>query len=62
MLPSGFVSVFKRSPGSHRHIRTSVTIGLVVLMVVLLSAFCPYRTGPAAAGGLERDAVPHSWR
>jgi hypothetical protein len=39
------VSVFKRLPQSHVHIRTPITVGLVVLLVVVLSAFCYYRVG-----------------
>jgi hypothetical protein len=37
------VSVFKREPATHMHIRTSIMIGVVVLLVVLLSAFCYHR-------------------
>jgi hypothetical protein len=37
------VSVFKRLPTSHMHIRTPVMLGVVVLLVVLLSAVCYYR-------------------
>jgi hypothetical protein len=39
------VSVFKRLPGSHMHIRTPITIGVILVLVVLLSAFCYYRVG-----------------
>jgi hypothetical protein len=39
------VSVFKRQPGTHMHIRTPITIGVVVLLVVFLSAFCYYHVG-----------------
>ena len=42
------MSVFKRLPRTHMHIRTSVMLGLVVLLVVLLSAFCYYRAGAPA--------------
>jgi len=44
----GTVSVFKRLPGTHMHIRTPVTLGLVVLLVIVLSAFCYY-------GGIAPD-------
>jgi hypothetical protein len=39
------VSVFKRLPQTHVHIRTPIMIGLVVLLVIVLSAFCYYRVG-----------------
>jgi hypothetical protein len=39
------MSVFKRQPGTHMHIRTPVTLGVVVLLVVVLSAFCYYHVG-----------------
>jgi hypothetical protein len=38
------VTVFKQSPSTHVHVRTPIMVGVVVLMVVLLSAFCYYRT------------------
>jgi hypothetical protein len=41
------VSVFKQSPRSHMHVRTPVTIGVIVLLVVLLSSFCYYRVSSA---------------
>jgi len=37
------VSVFKREPPTHMHIRTSITFGVVILLVVVLSAVCYYR-------------------
>ena len=37
------MSVFKRVTPTHVHIRTSVTVGLILLLVVLLSAVCYYR-------------------
>ena len=37
------VPVFKRVPGSHVHVRTPIMIGVILLLVVLLSAFCYYR-------------------
>ena len=37
------MSVFKRLPTSHMHVRTPVMLGLVGLLVVLLSAVCYYR-------------------
>jgi hypothetical protein len=39
------VSVFKRQPTTHMHVRTPVMIGVVGLLVVLLSAVCYYRVG-----------------
>ena len=39
------VAVFKHHSGDHVHVRTPVMIGVVVLLVVLLSAFCYYRVG-----------------
>jgi hypothetical protein len=39
------VSVFKRQPASHVHVRTAVMFGVIVLLVVLLSAVCHYRVG-----------------
>jgi hypothetical protein len=39
------VSVFKRQPASHMHVRTPVMIGIICLLVVLLSAVCYYRVG-----------------
>jgi hypothetical protein len=39
------VSVFKRLPGSHMHIRTPVMIGVIMLLIVLLSAVCYYEAG-----------------
>jgi hypothetical protein len=50
------VSVFKRLPNTHVHVRTSITIALIVLLVVLLSAFCYYRT---AAPGERRNVTFH---
>ncbi len=41
----GLVSVFKRQPASHVHIRVPVMIGVVGLLVVLLSSVCYYRVG-----------------
>src|SRR5262245_60899863 len=38
------VSVFKRLPGTHMHIRTPIMVGLIVLLFVVLSAFCYYHT------------------
>jgi hypothetical protein len=40
-----YVSVFKRLPGTHMHVRTSVMIGVILMLVVLLSAVCYYRVG-----------------
>jgi hypothetical protein len=37
------VSVFKREPASHVHVRTPIMIGVIGLLVVLLSAVCYYR-------------------
>jgi hypothetical protein len=37
------VSVFKRQPASHMHVRTPVMLGVIVLLVILLSAVCYYR-------------------
>ena len=37
------VPVFKRHSGEHVHIRAPIMVGLIVLLVVLLSAFCYYR-------------------
>jgi hypothetical protein len=39
------VSVFKHHSGDHIHVRTPVMLGVIVLLVVLLSAFCYYRVG-----------------
>ena len=39
------VSVFKRQPDTHMHIRTPVMIGVVVLLVIVLSTFCYYHIG-----------------
>jgi hypothetical protein len=41
------VSVFKRSPRTHMHVRTPIAAGVIVLLVVLLSAFCYYRVSSA---------------
>jgi hypothetical protein len=41
------VSVFKRLPGSHMHVRTSIMIGVILVLVVVLSGFCYYRVGGA---------------
>jgi hypothetical protein len=41
------VSVFKRQPASHMHVRAPIMIGMVVLFVVVLSAVCYYRVGTA---------------
>ena len=41
------VSVFKRVTPTHVHIRTSIMILVVGLLVVLLSAVCYYRVGAA---------------
>ena len=41
------VSVFKRGTPTHVHIRTSITVLIVGLLVVLLSAVCYYRVGAA---------------
>ena len=37
------VSVFKRQPTTHMHVRTPVMLGVVVLLVILLSAVCYYQ-------------------
>lgn len=38
-----YVSVFKRLPGSHMHVRTSITLGVILVLVIVLSAFCYYQ-------------------
>ena len=38
-----YVSVFKRLPGSHMHVRTPIMIGVILMLVILLSGFCYYR-------------------
>jgi hypothetical protein len=43
VVASAIVSVFKRLPSSHVHVRTPIMLGMIVLLVVLLSAFCYYR-------------------
>jgi hypothetical protein len=47
--PSGgsirYVSVFKRLPRSHMHVRTPIMIGVILMLVVVLSAFCYYQVG-----------------
>ena len=40
-----YVSVFKRLPGSHMHVKTSIMIGVILMLVVFLSGFCYYRVG-----------------
>lgn len=40
-----YVSVFKRLPGSHVHVRTPIMLGVILMFVVLLSGFCYYRVG-----------------
>jgi hypothetical protein len=37
--------VFKRLPPTHTHVRTPIMIGVVMLLVVILSAVCYYRVG-----------------
>jgi len=37
------VSFFKRLGPSHIHVRTPIMIGLVILLVLLISAVCHYR-------------------
>jgi hypothetical protein len=37
------VSVFKRLGPTHIHVRTPVMIGIIVLLVLIGSAFCYYR-------------------
>ena len=49
------VSVFKRLGPSHVHVRTPVMLGLVVLLVLLLSAVCQYRVR-----GMEYLSLPGS--
>jgi hypothetical protein len=39
------MGVFKRSGPSHLHVRTTIMVGVIVLLVVLGSAFCYYRVG-----------------
>jgi len=39
------VSVFKRVTPHHVHVRTPVMIGVILLLVMLLSAVCYYRVG-----------------
>jgi hypothetical protein len=39
-----YVAVFKRLPGSHMHVRTPIMIGVILVLVVLMSGFCYYRT------------------
>ena len=49
------VSVFKRLGPSHVHVRTPVLLGLVILLVLLLSAVCHYRVR-----GVEYLSLPSS--
>ena len=37
------MSVFKRVTPTHVHVRTPIMIGVILLLVVLLSAVCYYR-------------------
>jgi hypothetical protein len=37
------VPVFKRHSPNHVHVRTPIMLGLIVLLVLLLSAVCYYR-------------------
>ena len=37
-----YVSVFKRLPGSHMHVRTPIMLGIILVLVVLLSALWWY--------------------
>ena len=39
------MGVFKRSGPDHLHVRTPVMMGVIVLLVLLGSAFCYYRVG-----------------
>jgi hypothetical protein len=39
------MSVFKSSGPSHLHVRTPIMMGMIVLLVLLGSAFCYYRVG-----------------
>jgi hypothetical protein len=39
------VPVFKHLPPTHTHVRTPIMIGVILLLVVVLSAFCYYRVG-----------------
>jgi hypothetical protein len=41
------VPVFKRHSGNHVHVRTPIMLGVIVLLVFVLSAFCYYRVGTA---------------
>jgi hypothetical protein len=51
------VSVFKESPRTHLHVRTPIAIGLVLVLVIALSAFCYYRR-PAIAPSNPMSAPP----
>ena len=50
------MSVFKR-PGNHLHVRTSIMLGIVVLLVVVLSAVCYYRLSAPTPPGVS-STVP----
>lgn len=55
------VTVFKQAPGTHVHVRTPIMLGVIVLLVIVLSAFCYYRLNapvPPASG--EPPFVPVS--
>ena len=47
MLPFAAVSVFKEEPPTHLHVRNTILVGLVLVLVVVLSAaFYHFRGGP----------------
>ena len=39
------MAVFKRSGPSHLHVRTPIMLGMILLLVLIGSAFCYYRVG-----------------
>lgn len=54
------MSVFKESPGTHVHVRTSITIGLVIALVIALSAFCFYRRPAIAPESTSQRTPEHA--
>jgi hypothetical protein len=46
MLPFPPVSVFQERPGTHLHVRTPIMIGVILMLVILLSALFYYTRTP----------------
>jgi PEGA domain len=58
MLPFPPVSVFQERPGTHLHVRTPIMIGVILMLVILLSALFYYTRTPAPVAPAAPVATP----